>query len=57
MQQSLLDAEGLKSNDAKIDLINTAKNTNTQASGGGSVGVYGLFGLVLLAAYRSRRKK
>lgn len=57
IEYNILDAEGLKSNDAKIDLINTAKNTNTQASGGGSVGVYGLFGLVLLAAYRSRRKK
>lgn len=50
------DVDGTMSNTATITLKNSAKNTNTSSSGGGSLGLFGVIGLLGLAAYRSRRK-
>jgi len=54
---SIYDAEGLKSDEAVIFLKNTAQNSSSTASGGGSIGVYGILGLMGLGLYRARRKK
>ena len=57
IKYTIFDAEGLISNEAAIDLINTVKNTNSTASGGGgSVGLWSILGLIGLGLYRSRRK-
>jgi len=58
LDYNIFDAEGMSSNNAKIYLINTEKNTNSEASGGGgSLGIYSILGLAGLALFRSRRKK
>lgn len=49
------DTEGIKSNTATIILRNSAKNTNGDSSGGGAINIIALFGLLGIAAYRSRR--
>jgi gammaproteobacterial enzyme C-terminal transmembrane domain/Deltaproteobacterial GC-motif protein sorting domain len=56
MQYHVFDADELMSDTARINLKNTAKNTNTSSSGGGSFGIWGLFGLLGLAGYRRVRK-
>ncbi|WP_180012798.1 CSLREA domain-containing protein [Acinetobacter sp. YH16031] len=56
MQYHVFDADELMSDTARINLKNTAKNTNTSSSGGGSFGIWGLFGLLGLAGYRRIRK-
>lgn len=57
IKYTIFDAEGLISNEATIDLINTVKNTNSTASGGGgSIGLWSILGLIGLGLYRSRRK-
>ena len=53
----IYDAEGLISKQATISLKNTAQNTSSTASGGGSLGVYSILGLMGLGLYRARRKK
>ena len=58
LKYNIYDAEGIPSNNAKITLVNTEKNTNNEASGGGgSLGIYSVIGLLGLGLYRSRRKK
>lgn len=52
---TIFDADALMSNTATITLKNSAKNTNSQSSGGGAMSLFGLFGLLGLAVYRSRR--
>ena len=56
MQYHVFDADELMSDTARINLKNTAKNTNTSSSGGGSFGIWGMFGLLGLAGYRRVRK-
>ncbi|WP_406612949.1 GlyGly-CTERM sorting domain-containing protein, partial [Acinetobacter schindleri] len=51
----LYDEEGAKSKPATIYLKNSAKNTNNESSGGGAINIIALFGLLGIAAYRSRR--
>jgi hypothetical protein len=53
----IYDAEGLISKQATISLKNTAQNTSSTASGGGSLGAYSILGLMGLGLYRARRKK
>lgn len=48
----IYDAEGLKSEQATVKLVNTATTTNDSRGGGGSLGVFGLIGLMGLALYR-----
>ena len=57
LKYSIYDAEGLKSDEAVIFLKNTAQNSSSTASGGGSIGVYSILGLMGLGLYRARRKK
>ena len=57
LKYNIYDAEGLISNQATISLKNTAQNTSSTASGGGSLGVYSILGLMGLGLYRARRKK
>ena len=58
LDYNIFDAEGMSSNNAKIYLLNTEKNTNNEASGGGgSLGIYSILGLAGLALFRNRRKK
>ena len=58
LKYKIYDAEGIPSNNAEINLLNTEKNTNNQASGGGgSLGIYSVIGLLGLGLYRGRRKK
>ena len=52
---AIFDADELMSNTATITLKNSAKDTNSQSSGGGAMGLFGLFGLLGMAMYRSRR--
>ncbi|WP_445346125.1 CSLREA domain-containing protein [Acinetobacter bohemicus] len=54
---SIYDAEGSKSDEAVIFLKNTAQNSSSTASGGGSIGVWSILGLMGLGLYRARRKK
>ena len=54
---SIYDAEGSKSDEAVIFLKNTAQNSSSTASGGGSIGVWSILGLMGLSLYRARRKK
>ena len=56
LKYTVFDAEQELSNEATISLINTAKNSNTEGSGGGSLGLAGLFGLLGMAVYRVRRQ-
>ena len=57
IKYTIFDAEGLISNEATINLINTVKNTNSTASGGGgSIGLWSILGLIGLGLYRGRRK-
>ena len=48
----IYDAEGLKSNEATVKLINTATTTNDSRGGGGSFGIVSLLGLLGLVGYR-----
>lgn len=48
----IYDAEGLKSEQATVKLVNTATTTNDSRGGGGSLGVFGVIGLMGLALYR-----
>lgn len=48
----IYDAEGLKSNEATVKLINTATTTNDSRGGGGSFGILSLIGLMGLVGYR-----
>ncbi|OTG73281.1 hypothetical protein B9T26_09350 [Acinetobacter sp. ANC 4169] len=58
LEYNIFDTEGISSNNAKIYLLNTEKNTNNEASGGGgSLGIYSVLGLAGLALFRNRRKK
>ena len=54
----IYDAEAEESKSAMMYFTNTAKNTNTEASGGGggSMGSVGVLGLLSLAWFRQRRK-
>ena len=54
----IYDAEAEESKSAMMYFTNTAKNTNTEASGGGggSIGGLGVLGLLSLAWFRQRRK-
>lgn len=54
----IYDAEAEESKSAMMYFTNTAKNTNTEASGGGggSMGGLGVLGLLSLAWFRQRRK-
>ncbi|RKG32638.1 CSLREA domain-containing protein [Acinetobacter tianfuensis] len=52
----VFDSDEQQSNETIITLKNTAKNTNTSSSGGGSIGVFGLIGLFGLAMMRRMRK-
>jgi len=53
----IYDADELGSNTATIYLNNTAKNTNSTSSGGGSFGVYSVIAILGLALYRRYRMK
>lgn len=53
---NIFDADGSASKTANVYLNNTVKNTSTSSSGGGSLGLYGVFGLIGLAIYRRRMK-
>lgn len=57
IQYAIFDSDGGMSGEATLSLKNTAKDTNSSSSGGGSLGVYGLLGLLGLGLYRGRRKK
>ena len=48
----IYDAEGLKSNEATVKLINTATTTNDSRGGGGGFGIVSLLGLLGLVGYR-----
>lgn len=54
VKYSVFDSEGAKSNIGILTLKNTAKNTNTSSSGGGSFGILGLISLFGLVVYRRR---
>ena len=51
MEYNIFDAEEKISNTATINLKNSVRNTNT-SSGGGSMGLWGIFALAGLALYR-----
>ena len=53
---AVFDAEGAISNTATLLLKNTAKDTNSSSSGGGSFGIYGLLALIGLGLYRRKMK-
>ncbi|UIZ58459.1 GlyGly-CTERM sorting domain-containing protein [Acinetobacter sp. SCLZS86] len=59
LKYKIFDHELELSPEATITLENTAKNTNYEASGGGggSLGFWGVFGLIGLAFYRQRPRK
>lgn len=59
LKYTIFDHELELSPEATITLENTAKNTNYEASGGGggSLGFWGMFGLIGLAFYRQRPRK
>ena len=59
LKYTIFDHELELSPEATITLENTAKNTNYEASGGGggSLGFWGVLGLLGLAFYRQRPRK
>lgn len=56
IQYRIFDSEGGVSNEATLALTNTAKDTNSSSSGGGSFGIYGLLALLGLGMYRRKMK-
>ena len=55
VEYSVVDSDAIASNNAILTLKNTAKNTNSSSSGGGSMGLFGLLTLIGLGMYRQRR--
>lgn len=56
IRYAIFDADGGMSKEATLLLKNTAKNTNSSSSGGGSFSIYGLLALIGLGLYRRKMK-
>lgn len=55
VKYTVFDSEGKSSASADINLLNTAKDTNSSSSGGGSAGIFGILALAGLACFRMRK--